>query len=629
MSNFIANFVAPCSNISMANNMKLKISSSKNSCTLYVQKAYRDNTGKSTSKIVERLGSLEEVRQRAGGRDPMEWAKEYVARLTREEKEQRRVICPRLHPDMLIKKDELQSVGCGYLFLQQIYYELGIDRICERLAKEHKFKYDLNAVLEVLTYERVISPSSKRAAYLRADAHLSSFDISLQHVYRGLDVIAEGFDYIQKRLFKNSLEVVRRDTTVLYYDCTNYFFETEQADPVAAGKDADGNETKTVGMRQYGASKEHRPNPIVQMGMFIDKTGFPIAMCINPGNTNEQVTLIPTEKRIVEEMGVERIVVCTDGGLSSEDNRSYNSTAQRSFMTVQSLRKLNEAYTDWALRPTGWKLIPRSEAERETALKNRWRCDDNEGELEFDLSDNNTARYYGDRTFYRERWIVNEKTNFSQRLIVTFSYKYRDYLRTLRSRQIERDARIAAKGGLNKKRANASGRYVSETYATADGEVAVFKVAALNLDAIADDERYDGFYGICTDLNNPVNEIVELNHNRWESEDCFRVLKTDFKARPAFVWTDNHIKAHFLVCFISLLIFRVLENKLDYKFTAPRIISTLRAMTLNIIHGDGYRPNYTRTDLTDALHHKAGFRTDTEIVTNQKIKQIVSAIKNS
>jgi transposase len=577
--------------------------------------------------VVERLGSLEEVSLRSNGQDPMEWAKEYVARLTAEEKAQRRIICPRLHPDVLIKKDELQSVSCGYLFLQQIYYKLGLDRICAKLSKNHKFEYDLNAVMELLVYGRIISPASKRATYLKADSHLMSFDASLQHVYRGLDVIADEFDYIQKRLFKNSLNVVKRDTTVLYYDCTNYFFETEQADPVVVKKDENGVETKIVGLRQYGASKEHRPNPIVQMGMFIDKTGFPIAMCINPGNTNEQVTLIPTEKKIVEDMGVEKIVVCTDGGLSSEDNRSYNSTAERSFITVQSLRKLNSSYAEWALSPKGWKLIPRTAAECTAAMKNNFRCDDNEQELEFDLTEETTAKYYADRTFYRERWILNEKTGFSQRLIVTFSFKYRDYLRALRSRQIERDAKIADKGGINKKRTNAPGRYVAETFATQEGEVAAFKVAALNLDAIADDERYDGFYGICTDLNNPVKEIIELNHNRWESEDCFRVLKTDFKARPAFVWTDKHIKAHFMTCFISLLIFRILECQLDYKYTAPEIISKLREMSLNIIPGEGYRPNYTRTDLTDALHETAGFRTDTEIVTIQKIKQITSNIK--
>jgi transposase len=577
--------------------------------------------------VVERLGTLEEVSQRSNGQDPMEWAKAYVARLTAEEKEQRRVVCPRLHPETLIKKDVLQSVSCGYLFLQQIYYKLGIDRICAKLTKNHKFEYDFNAVMELLVYGRIIAPASKRATYLKADSHLSSFDVSIQHVYRSLDVIADGFDYIQKRLFKNSLDVVNRNTTVLYYDCTNYFFEIEQADPVVVEKDEKGNEKKIVGLRQYGASKEHRPNPIVQMGMFIDKTGFPIAMCINSGNTNEQTTLIPTEKKIVEDMGVEKIVVCTDGGLSSEDNRAYNSTADRSFITVQSLKKLNTDNTEWALSPKGWKLIPRTEAEREKALAKKLRFDENEQELEFDLTKEDTAKYYADRTFYRERWILNEKTGFSQRLIVTFSFKYREYLQSLRARQIERDSKIVARGGINKRRTNAPGRYVTETYVTDNAEIGVHKIAALNLEAIADDEKYDGFYGICTDLNNPVSDIIELNHNRWESEDCFRVLKTDFKARPVFVWNDKHIKGHFMICFISLLIFRILENLIKNKYTAPEIISKLREMTLNIIPGEGYRPNYTRTDLTDALHETAGFRTDTEIVTTQKIKKIISDIK--
>lgn len=607
--------------------MKLKISRSKNSCTLYVQKAYRDKSGKSTSKIVERLGSLDEVRQRSGGQDPMEWAKAYVGRLTAEEKEQRLVICPRLHPTVLIKKDVVQSVGCGYLFLQRIYYKLGLDRICDRLKKDYKFEYDLNAVMEMLVYGRVISPSSKRKTHMESDRYLCGFDVELHDIYRGLDAICDGSDYIQKRLYKNSLGVVKRDTTVLYYDCTNYFFECEQADPVAVEKDEKGNEKKTMGLRQYGCSKEHRPNPIVQMGMFIDKTGFPMAMCINPGNTNEQVTLIPTEKKIIEGMGVERVVVCTDGGLSAEDNRSYNSTSERSFITVQSLKKLPEAETEWALQATGWKLIPRTEAEQRKAIKKGWRHGEDEQTMEFDLNAEDTAKYYGDRTFYRERWIVSEKTGFSQRLIVTFSFKYRDYLRAIRARHIERDTKLAAKGGVRKKGAGSPGYFITEKHVTEDGEEAVFKIAALNLDAIADEEKYDGFYGICTDLNDPVYEIIRLNHNRWESEDSFRVLKTDFKARPAFVWTDNHIRAHFMVCFIALLIFRIIECELKYEYTAPEIISKLREMTLNILPGYGYRPNYTRTDLTDALHQIAGFRTDTEIVTNQRIKKIMSDIK--
>lgn len=561
---------------------------------------------------------------RAGDMDPIVWAQAYVDNLTKEEKEQRRIVMPRLHPDKLIARDCVQSCQCGYLFLKQLYYKLGINRICDTISRSRKFDFDLNSVMELLTYGRVISPSSKLSTYAAADSYLETFDVDLNHVYRGLDVIADDMDYIQKSLYRNSNSVVKRDTTVMYYDCTNYFFEIEKADPAVV---SEGGEKKPT-LRQYGVSKEHRPNPIVQMGMFIDNTGFPIAMCINPGNTNEQTTLIPTEKNIVEGMGVERIVVCTDGGLSSEDNRSYNSTADRSFITVQSIKKLNEAYSRWSLETTGWHLMPWTEAQKD-GRRHRNLPVETDPDLTFDLTKDDTAKYYGDRTFYRERWIVNEKTKFSQRIIVTFSYKYRDYLRALRNREIEVAENDIKRGASGKKRSKSPQRFVAETFATEDGEEAVFKTMALNLDAIAEEEKYDGFYAICTDLNDDADQILRMNHNRWESEDAFRVLKTDFKARPVFVWTDKHIEAHFMTCFIALLIFRILESKLKYKFTSSNIINTLRSMTFNILPGDGYRPNYTRTDLTDALHEYAGFRTDTEIVTTLKAKQIMKLVKEN
>lgn len=554
----------------------------------------------------------------------MEWARAYVRTLTEQEKEQRRVVMPRLHPSTLIPKGTPQSCGCGYLFLQRLYYKLGIDRICSAIARNRKFDFDLDASLQLLVFGRVLRPASKLATSMKSDDYLERFDVSLQHIYRSLDVLADNEQYIQTRLYMNSLPVVKRDTTVLYYDCTNYFFETEKADPVIVGEDG----TRRPGLRQYGASKEHRPNPLVQMGMFIDNTGFPIALCINPGNTNEQVTLVPTEKTIVEKMGVEKIVVCTDGGLSSEDNRAYNSTADRSFITVQSLKKLNDVYTEWALESKGWKLVPWSEAQKAARIRKGLSVDDESGR-EFDLTDDDTARYLGDRTFYRERWIVNEKTRFSQRIIVTFSYKYRDYLRALRQRQVAVAATNVRKGSSGKRRSTSPERFVAETYATASGEIAEFKTVALNLDAIADEEKYDGFYAVCTDLDNGVDEILRLNHNRWESGDAFRVIKTDFKARPVFVWTDGHIRGHFITCFMALLLLRILESELKHEYTSSQIISTLRDMTMNIIPGEGYRPNYTRTDLTDALHELAGFRTDTEIVTNHKIKQIIKMVKDS
>lgn len=586
---------------------------------MYVQRAFRDDKGKSTSEIVEILGSLEDVRSRAGGQDPIEWAKKYVKQLTAEVKEGKRDITVRLSQDRLIEKGVRQCYNCGYLFLSLLYHQLGLDRICSAIAKRFKFEYKLDDILQVMVFGRILNPASKLATHGAMGDYLQKFNAGLHDVYRSLDVICKEEKYIQRKLFLNSRKVVDRDTTILYYDCTNYFFEIEEPDPTVV--DADGN--KTVGLRQYGVSKEHRPNPVVQMGLFVDKSGLPLAMNINPGNTNEQTTLIPLEKDIIEGMGVERIVVCTDGGLSSEDNRSFNSTAERSFITVQSLKKLDKSMTEWALQNEGWKIMPLPGKE--------------EGDIVVDLSKDETAKLYGGRTFYRERWIKNDNTGFEQRLIVTFSYKYRDYLRWIRARQIARAEIEIKKGTSGKRRPNSPKRFIQEAYATKDGEAAVYKTMALNMDAISDEEKYDGFYGICTDLNNPAPEILRLNHERWEAEDAFRVLKTDFKARPAFVWTDEHIRAHFLICFIALLIYRILEKKVynhleaDDKeaFTANKLLGEIRKMRVNYVKGVGYKPDYTRTNLTDAMHKWAGFRTDTEIVTQAKIKKIVQMVKES
>ena len=604
--------------------MKIRISKSRTTSRITIQKAFRDRSGKSTTKDVMNLGTLEEIKEKHGCADPIAWAKEYARQLTLEDKEKRKAVTVKLMPEKLIPKNERQGCLGGYLFLQRLYYKLGLDRICEAISRKRKFDFDLDSALQLMVYGRIIDPVSKLATHKQADAMIEPLKVDLQHLYRSLDIISENSDYIQKRLYHNSLSAVKRDTTVLYYDCTNYFFEVEKADPTVI--DEKTGKTST-GLRQYGVSKEHRPNQIVQMGLFIDNTGLPLAMCINHGNTNEQTTLIPTEKLIVEGMGVENIVVCTDGGLSSEDNRSYNSTSQRSFITVQSLKKLPQYLQEWALETKGWKLKPLSQAEKDSRTRRRILFKEENADMEFDLTQEDTAKYYGDRIFYRERWIVNENTKFSQRLIVTFSYKYRDYLRVLRNREIDKAA-VMAKNGCSGKRKNKSAeRFLQESYATEDGELAVYRTVALNLDAIEDEERYDGFYGICTDLNDSVDEVLNLNHNRWESEDAFRVLKTDFRARPAFVWTDAHIKGHFLVCFIALLIFRIIENELGYRYTSSEILSALRDIRFLIEKGEGYRPNFTRTDLTDDLHKCAGFRLDTELITNQKLRQIRKSIK--
>jgi transposase len=401
-------------------------------------------------------------------------------------------------------------------------------------------------------------------------------------------------DFIQSELYKRSTKVVDRNAGVLYYDCTNYFFEIEQEE----------------GLKQYGYSKEHRPNPIVQMGLFMDGDGLPLAFSIHEGNTNEQTTLKPLEKKILSDFELSKFVVCTDAGLSSAANRKFNDFGGRAFITTQSVKKLKKFLKDWALAPTGWRLS--GDAPGDKKLYDISKIDETE---------------YKESTFYKEQWIKEDK--LEQRLIVTYSVKYKDYQRRIRDGQVARAVKLIETNPTKLKKANQNDfkRFIEKVSATDEGEVAENDFYFINAQAIEAEEAYDGFYAVCTNLEDDVAEIVKVNHRRWEIEECFRIMKHEFKARPAYVRLDIRIKAHFLTCFIGLLIYRILEKKLGEKYTCPLIIQELRDMNFLEVKGEGYLPAYTRTDFTDALHDAFGFRTDYQILTHSYMKKIFKQTK--
>ena len=574
--------------------MTLSKSESANATSLYMTKSVRVN-GVPTSKVVEHLGTIAELREKLGDRDPLEWAREYVKEQTRLEKEGRREIIVKYSPAKLIQKDSRRLYSGGYLFLQRIYHDLGIDKICKKISEKYKFEYDLDAVLSRLVYGRVIFPASKLATYELSKKFFEQPRFDIQHVYRALEVIGEETDYIQAELYKRSTKVVKRMTGVLYFDCTNYFFEIEQED----------------GLKQYGYSKEHRPTPIVQMGLFMDGDGLPLAFSIQEGNTNEQTTLKPLEKKILSDFELSKFVVCTDAGLSSVANRKFNDIGDRAFITTQSVKKLKKFLKEWALDPNGWLLSGEASGKKKL----------------YDLADIDEAEHK-ESTFYKEQWINEDK--LEQRLIVTYSIKYRDYQRRIRDGQIGRAVKLIETNPTKLKKANQNDykRFISKVSATDEGEVAENDFYFIDTQSIADEEAYDGFYAVCTNLEDDVAEIVKVNHRRWEIEECFRIMKHEFKARPVYVKRDERIKAHFMTCFISLLIYRILEKKLGEMYTCSQILSELRDMNYLEVIGEGYAPAYTRTDLTDAIHDAFGFRTDYEILTHSHMKNIFKATKS-
>ena len=408
-------------------------------------------------------------------------------------------------------------------------------------------------------------------------------------------MIAKETDFIQSELYKNSLSVSKRNDRILYYDCTNYFFEIEQED----------------GLRQYGYSKEHKPNPIVEMGLFMDGDGIPLAFSIHSGNTNEQTTLRPLEEKIIEDFELSKFIVCTDAGLSSMDNRKFNNKKDRAFITTQSIKKLKKHLKQWALDPTGWHLAGSSKTYDIRLLD----------------KDENFYEKHKDLTFYKERWI--KENGLEQKLIITYSLKYRDYQRQIRNRQLDRATKLIENrpSDLNKKSQNDYKRFISSTNVTPDGEVANKAVYSINDKAIANEEMYDGFYAVCTNLDDDAVSITKINHRRWEIEECFRIMKSEFKARPVYLSRDDRIKAHFTICFLALVLYRYLEKYLGEQFTSHDIISSLRDMNFKHVPNEGYVPIYTRTDLTDDLHEIFGFRTDTEIVSLKEMKKIYKATK--
>ncbi len=580
--------------------MRLQTSESKNATSFYITKSVYNNGTRST-KIIEKLGTYAELKIKLNGRDPREWAVEYVKELNRIEKEGREPdIIAKYSPYKRIEKDERRCFNGGYLFLQQIYHELKLHKLCKDIAIKYKFEFNMDSILSRLIYGRILFPLSKLATYEESKKFIEQPDFELHQIYRALGYLAKETDFIQSALYENSLKISKRNTGILYFDCTNYYFEIEQED----------------GDKQYGPSKEHKPNPIVQMGLFMDGDGIPLAFSINRGNMNEQLTLKPLEEKILSDFRLSKFVVCTDAGLSSEANRKFNDKDGRAFITTQSIKKLNEYLRNWSLAPTGWKL-PGDKKNYDISKLD---------EMIKNASDKDKEKIRA-KVFYKERWIKGK--DLEQRLIVTYSIKYRDYQRKIRASQIERALKLIDSNPdkINKCHQNDYKRLIQKTSITSDGEVAEKEKYSIDTAQIHKEEAYDGFYGVCTNLEDDVSEIVKVNHRRWEIEECFRIMKSEFKARPVYLRDNERIEAHFITCFISLIIYRLLEKRLKEQFTCHEIISQLREMNFKDIKDVGYEPVYTRTDFTDALHDVFGFNTDYQIVTSKQMKKILKTTK--
>ena len=624
---FIYIFVVVCRSIKTAClcTMRLCYSKSKNSLTLYVQKSYRDKDGVSRTKVVERLGSLDEIRQKHGCDAPLQWAKAYVLKLTEDEKTSRRKVKIELSPSERINPGDGALCSGGDLLLLPLYNRLGLPQICEAIKDGTKTKYNLNEILEALVMLRILFPCSKRSSFELNKKRIRKTSFDLEDMYRALSLLSTHIDEIQATVWENSQKIMQRNTRVVYYDCTNYYFEIEDNDLAAC----DSSQPKRrVGDRRRGKSKEHRPNPIVQMGMLMDGDGIPLAFCVFPGNESEQQSLQRIEEMVADRFGLNEFIISTDAGVSSEDSRRYNMTEGREYIAVQSLPKLPDDGQTMALDPRGWHVAFRD--------KNLGPINpDNPEQDTFNLNEIDLDKERHTR-FYKEI-IVNKALNGKkstarhERVIVTYSHDFALYLKHKRDERVKLAEKIVRDKTLKSRQSQQDPRkYVTATYCTADGELAEHISIAINRELIGQEARFDGFYAYGTSLDDDAVDVLRARSFHHEIEHLFRTTKSFLNARPVYLSRPERIRSHFLICFLSMVIIKMLQKQLNMPgLTIDRLIDTLRDIRFDHFAGIGYRPLFERNTLTDKLQENAGITIDTEIIKQTTMNKLYRSVKVS
>lgn len=577
--------------------MYVSITGNKGNQDVYIKQSYRKDNGKTSSRIYKKLGKYNTLLEQFSGNEKelMDWAKKEAEKETLAYNQQKEKVSLSLSPLARIPLDEERVFNIGYLFLQKICSELRMDNICRNIRNHHKFSYDFQAILTDLIYTRILAPSSKLSSYKYCHSLLEPPKYSLQDLYRALSVLAEESDFIQEELYKNSNFIHPRNSKILYYDCTNYYFEIEAED----------------GIKKYGKSKEHRPNPIITMGLFMDADGIPLAFDIFPGNQNEQLTLKPIEKKVIKDFNCSEFIFCSDAGLGGKSNRFLNSFGNRSYVITYSLKKMKKEERELALLPTQFKVPGSNKL------------------IDLRTLDESDPKVYN-TIYYKEYPLVTG--DMDETVIITYSPKYKAYQSKIRNAQIDRAKKMIQSSDKTRKGkgSNDPARFIQRTSVTEDGEIAQKNIYQLDEAKILEESMYDGFYAVVTNLEGDIREIININKQRWEIEENFRIMKSEFEARPVFVRREDRIKAHFLTCFISLLVYRLLEKKLGEEFTCSQILETLRNMNVTLLSKDsGYIPSYKRTKITDKLHSSFGFRTDYEFIRKSTMRTIIKETKQN
>ena len=574
--------------------------------TYYIQQGFR-NGKKTTTKNIKRLGKHSELLLITD--NPLEYSKNEVKKMNEEYRSGRSEFIVTMDFNERIPSTDSPcsnstSLNIGYLYLKDIYAKLNLSDFFKSVSSDRKITYDCNKICQFLTYARILDPASKYGTYDKLDTYYEKPQVEYQHMIRFLDILDRNSDQYLKHLFDNSENIVKRDTSVMYYDCTNYFFETEKPDEEIVDE-VTGE--MILGPRQFGISKENKTSPIVEMGLIMDRRGIPISMCIHPGNTNEQLTAVPLEKEVIKMTGNKKFIYCADAGLGSYNIRKFNDMGGRAYIVTQSVKKLGQEIKDIVFNDSNYRLLSNDDAITLKEMRTFNKKDANNLSLYNDFAYKVIpANIAMDTGLYEEKVYKNGRTKkvkakgtLHQYIIVTFSRKMMEYQRTIRERQLERAKKLLRLKDPEKikKGPNDIRRFLKNTSSDTANYV-------LDMDKIHEEEKYDGFYAVATNLDDSAKDILAVAQNRYKIEDCFRIMKTNFDARPVFLRKPERIRAHFLICYTALLIYRLMECKLDDNLThvtTSNLIKTLRNM--NVVNMDDmyYKSIYSGSQALDAL----------------------------
>ena len=591
----------------------------------YIAKSFRNERGISTKKNMFRLGTLDEIRRREGVSDAWQWAQEELARRNEEERIGRQKLKIELSPSKRINTGECVKYSGGDLMLIPFYNALGLPQICREIQTDTRTEYSLNEILESLVVSRILYPCSKKGAYELNKKRIRPTSFGLEDIYRALSLLSSHIDDIQARVWSNSQKITDRNTRIIYYDCTNYYFEIEDND-----KDFVDKQTGEYipGLRKRGKSKENRPNPIVQMGMLMDGDGMPLSFIIFPGNESEQPSLQKIEEMVANKFGLNEFIISTDAGLGSENNRRYNMTEGREYITVQSLPSLPKADQDMALAPEGWRIAFRDSALPPIDPFNPERKIFNLSEIDLDAERH--TRFY--KEIIVDKCMDGDKSTARQeRVIVTYSHDFALYLRHKREERISSAQKIVNRRQTKSRQSQQDPRrYVATEYITKEGIKATNVKMALDQKAITADQRFDGFYAYGTSLDDDAADVLRARSFHYEIEHLFRTTKTFLEARPVHLQRQDRIRSHFLICFLAMVIIKILQKKLHmHELTIDQLILTLRSIEFDYFKSIGYRPLFERNEITDRLQQIAGITIDTEIVETKRMNKLYRNIKES